>query len=265
VNVKSTLLAAAFLICCSIPASAASLDLLTPYLSGQYFTWEERSGGRRILRESGPLFSAGALVGGITDFSMTIRGRGELFGGNIGYDGETQAPTVLPIKTDVAYFGTREEVDLGYRAAAGGFRIEPFAGLGYRWWLRDLQDTRASNGEQVSGYTELWQTAYARAGARGRYLNPSGVSMFAEAGAKYPFFTGNSVDFAGFGTTTFHPVGRWSAFAEGGVEWQHLRFAVCYEGFRYSHSATELVGSRFFLQPDSSSDTLGLSVGWAFR
>lgn len=261
---KRILLAAALTFCSVVPGSAATLELLTPYLSGQYFTWEERISGRRILRERGPLFSAGVVAGGVTDFGLTLRGKEELFGGEVGYDGETQDATPRPVSTDVVYFGTVQQLDLGYRAATGSLSIEPFAGAGYRWWLRDLQDAQAATGEPVYGYTELWQTAYARVGARGRYVTRSGT-LFAEGGGKYPFFTGNSVDFVGYGSTMFRSGGRWSAFGEAGMQWQRLKLTLSYEGFRLSHSAFRRVGSRLYFQPDSSSDLAGLSLGWSFK
>jgi hypothetical protein len=265
VTVKRIFLAAALTVCWRSAVSAASLDLLTPYLSGQYFTWQEHSDGRTIVKESGPLFSAGVLAGAVTDFRMTLRGKGELFLGEVGYDGETQGGDPVPVHTDVFYFGATHQLDLGYRASTGRLNVEPFAGAGYRWWLRNLQDTRSATGVPVSGYSELWQTAYTRVGVRGRYLTSSGTSLYLEGGGKYPFFTGNSVDFTGFGTTTFRPAGRWSGFADAAIEWERLRLTLIYEGFRFSQSPIKRIGTRLFYQPDSSSDTIGLSVGWSFR
>jgi len=265
---KTIVAALMLLVPCATSALAASLDELTPYLSAQYFTWEEHLGGRRILKESGPLFAGGVLLEVITQSdtpsSLTFRGKGEIFGGIVGYDGETQAPNAVPVKTDVSYFGTRQELDLGYRYSAESWCLEPFTGLGYRWWLRGLQDSTLADGQPVSGYTEYWRAGYARLGARGRYRPGSGVTLFAEGGVKYPFYTGNSVDFAGSGVTTFRPRGTWSGFAETGVTYQHLKLALTYEGFRYSASPLAQVGNQSYLQPESSSDIFGLNLGWAF-
>jgi hypothetical protein len=275
-------LAVLWSVCCALPVSAAgSLDELTPYLSGQYFTWKEFSAGRRLLKESGPLFSQGLLAGFLyplnTSSSLALRVRGEFFGGIVNYDGETieQVPVnngetleQVPLKTEVNYLGTRQELDLGYRYAALSLHLEPFAGLGYRWWLRGLQNTTLATGEAASGYTESWRTGYLRLGARGVYRPDSGASLFAEAGAKYPFYTANSADPFGTGSNTFRPGGLWSGFAETGVSYRHLRFAFSYEGFRFSQSPAVLVvhkGLRdLLLQPDSSSDIFGLNIGWSF-
>jgi len=266
---KTILLATLLFICCGLPASAASLEELTPFFSVQRYTWEEFGGGRRLLKESGELFSGGVLVGLSTDFSMTLRAKAELFGGVVDYDGETQAPNPLPVETEVNYVGVKGEFDFGYRASYQALSVEPFAGLGYRWWLRDLEDstavTRAGIPVPVSGYTENWFTGYGRLGARGSYRASAELSLFAEGGALYPFYTGNTVDFVGSGETTFRPRGRVSGFAEAGAYWRQLRLALYYEGFRWDRSPAKSVGDFFFLQPESTSDIYGLSVGWNFR
>lgn len=261
---KRCLAAAVFSACCAQPAAALSLEV-TPYLSARYFTWEEFDAGRRILRERGPLFAAGVSLGKVTPSSVTVSGKGELFGGEVDYDGETQAPHSVRVRTRVGYVGTALQLDLGYRAERGELRLEPFLGLGHRWWLRDLQDTTSASGEAVSGYTESWQTVYGRFGARGRLALPRGVELVAEGGAKYPFYTGNSVDFSGAGVTTFRPRPHWSGFAETGVGYRSARITLSYEGFRFNPSHERVVQGQSYFQPKSSSDLFGLNLGWSFR
>lgn len=250
---------------CPVSAPAASLDELSPYLSLQQYRWEEFGEGRRLLEESGQLIAGGVVVGAKTGQSLTLRGRFELFGGSVEYDGETQGGDPIPVETDVNYFGMKNQFDLGYRISRPTVSIEPFAGVAHRWWLRDLEDSYSSTGVAVSGYTEVWQTGYARVGARGRYHPPAPVSLFVEAGALYPFYTGNRVDFEGYGDTTFRPDGRVSAFGEAGAQWRELKLSLHYEGFRWSESPVKAVGSQFFFQPRSEADIFGLSIGWAFR
>ena len=246
--------------CCAAPVYADSLDELTPYLSAQYFTWREFQGGKQLLKESGALFAGGVVVEYLpaaqSAVSLALRGRSELFGGVVNYDGETIGPNPVPLQTDVTYFGTRQELDLGCRYSAGNWMLEPFGGAGHRWWIRDLQGG--------SGYTEYWQTLYLRAGARGSYRPDPELSFFAEGGAKRPWYTGNSIDFAGTGWTTFHPGAQWSGFGELGARYQHLKLGLSYEGFRFSASPVRQVGTGRFLQPNSTSDLIGLNLGWSF-
>jgi hypothetical protein len=258
-------IAVALVVCCAFPAAAATLEELTPYLSGQYYSWAEHSGGKRLLRETGPLFSTGVSVGAAFDSDLTVKGRAELFGGDIHYDGQTLPPNEEPVQTDVVYLGVKDECDIGYRVNYGAVDLEPFAGAGFRWWLRDLQNSTTQSGRPVVGYTESWETLYGRFGIRGRYQIPSGPTLFAEGGGKYPFYTGNSVDFANVGTVTFYPGSRWSGFAEAGTTFHHVKMTIFYEGFRFAPSAFKLVGTKYYFQPESSSDIIGLRLGWAFR
>lgn len=262
---KTLLAALACVLCAASPALAGGLESLTPYLSTQYFTWKENDGGRQILREGGALVAIGAVAGYLTDSSFTLRGKGELFGGEVVYHGETQPPIPEPIRTDVVYFGTRGELDAGYRAGSARAHLEPFVGVGHRWWLRDIHDAQTADGGAASGYTEIWQTVYGRAGLRGKVVAATECAIVAEAGVKYPFYTGNSIEFAGSGRTTFHPGARWSAFAATGFSYRNVRLTMNYEGFRFSESPYKLVQNTNYRQPESSSDIFGVNLGWAFR
>ncbi|MBJ6799633.1 hypothetical protein [Geomonas propionica] len=258
-----TLLFTVLVLCCALPAAAGTLEELTPYFSTQYFTWQERIDGRRLLKEEGPLFAAGVRVGAVTDTVFTLKAKGELFGGEVGYRGETQGADPAPVRTRVTYLGTTGEVDLGYRLRSEALVLEPFGGIGYRYWLRDLQDSSAPDGTRVYGYTEAWTMGYGRVGARAA-TSSAGVKLTACGGAKYPFYVGNTVDFAGSGETTFRPKGRWSGFAEAGAGYRSLSMSLYYEGFRFHQSDLKMVQGTAYFQPDSSSDIFGMRVGWTF-
>ncbi|WP_224984787.1 hypothetical protein [Geomonas agri] len=258
-----TLLFTVIVLCCALPAVAGTLEELTPYFATQYFTWQESINGRRLLKEEGPLFSAGVRVGAVTDRAFTLRAKGELFGSEVRYRGETQAPDSAPVHTRVTYLGTSGEADFGYRLRSAAGDLEPFGGIGYRYWLRDLQDSNTPDGTRVSGYTETWTMGYTRVGARAATA-AGGVKLTACGGAKYPFYVGNTVDFAGSGDTTFRPKGRWSGFAEAGARYRSLSMNLFYEGFRFHQSDLKMVQGTAYFQPDSSSDIFGMRVGWTF-
>ncbi len=246
---------------------------LYPYV--QYFHWTETSGGRKLLTESGPIYGIGTAVGLNllqTDNSgfLLLRTKGELFGGVVDYDGQTQPPSSLPVKTDVTYFGGKGELNLGWSYPAGRFLLQPFAGLGYRLWLRDLHDssTRDGSGQavQVQGYTETWESAYTRLGLSLTHTFDNGVRMFWEGGASFPFYNSNSLDLTGDGTVTVRPEGRWSAFGEFGVRTARIRTALYYQGYRTDQSpAVRVSPSVSILQPRSTEDVVGVSVGYCFR
>ncbi len=246
---------------------------LYPYV--QYFHWKEESGGRKLLTESGPLYGIGTAVGlnllqTDSSGSLRLKTKGELFGGVVDYDGQTQPPSSLPVKTDVTYFGGKGEVNLGWSFPTGRYSLQPFAGLGYRIWLRDLHDstTRDGNGQslRVQGYTETWESAYTKLGLTLTHTFDNGVGMFWEGGASFPFYNTNSVDVTGDGTVTVKPEGRWSAFGEFGVRTARIRTAVFYQGYRTDPSpAVRISQSVSILQPRSTEDVVGVSVGYCFR
>src|SRR5512138_1364869 len=116
-------------------ASAAQfggVEELTLYPSFQYFTWKEFNDGTRLLKEDGFLYGAGAAIRvnllKAETSSLMLRGKAELFGGEVDYDGQTQPtnpqttppngqiqpPSSLPVKTDVTYIGAKGEADLGW-------------------------------------------------------------------------------------------------------------------------------------------------------
>lgn len=269
-------------------AFAAGLEELSVYPTFQYFTWEEfKDDGSRILRESGPLFGAGAA--GKLDLyqkSLMLKFKGELFGGQVDYNGQTQklpdlpsppySPNTpnpqseIPVKTNVGYFGAKAEADLGWRLRVEKASVEPFAGLGYRWWLRDIHNSTAvdRNGNLVSvgGATEIWQSLYTRIGARMGYPVSNNWQVFGEAGAKYPFLNRNTADVSGVGDVTVEPGEQWSAFAEAGFTYKRFRSSFYYEGFRFSRSPlVSIGGNRVIYQPESTSEIFGFNLGWAFR
>lgn len=254
----------------SIAAAADSGPIreLSVYPFIQYFTWEEFNGmtGSRLLKESGPQFGVGGDI--LLHFlegdagAMTFRGKVELFGGEVDYDGQLQDGT--PHSTDVTYFGTTEQATLGWAIPYRDSTIEPFAGLGYRWWLRDLQGS--------GGYTEYWTSLSALLGVRSTYtLNPD-TKFFVMGGGRYPFYNRNDVEnYPGVGRIELEPGSDWSVMAETGIRHKHINVSVYYENYIYPQSPAvaryNYVNARteYFIQPRSESEIFGLKFGWSFR
>jgi len=222
----------------------------------QYFNWEEfASDGSRILKESGPQYGVGGelkldLLKGEAG-AMTLKGKQELFGGVVDYDGQLQDGT--PYKTDVVYIGTLSELDLGWAIPYRQAVFEPFAGISYRWWQRELQ----GNG----GYKERWYSVASLFGVRSQYELTKESQFFLSGAAKYQFSNGNSVDFPGTGEVNLSPGSDWSVIADAGIRYKNLYSAVYYENFVFPKS--DVVQNLF--QPRSESEIFGLRIGWAFR
>lgn len=239
-----------------------------------YFHWQESVAGQKVLTEQGPMYGVDGTIA--LDLlkteqagALTLKGKVGLFGGLVYYDGQTQAPSNLPVKTDVIYVGVKEEIAVGWAMPLGDGRLGPFAGLGYRWWLRDLQDSTTNNGTstvKVSGSTEVWESAYTKVGAALSMPLNKDWRIFVEGGGKYPFYNRSSSDIPGIGNTTVRPEPRWSAFAELGARSRTLRPAVFYEGYRTGQSPVVQISSTSgVVQPKSDEDVVGVSFSYCFR
>jgi hypothetical protein len=228
------------------------------------FTWQEKGpDGQKLLEESGPLTGVGVELAGRSgrfepDFKFL------LFGGTLDYDGQTMDGT--PARTDTDYLGIEAIGDLGYAVVTGAVTdVRLFAGLGYRLWERSLAST-----DDALGYDESWSSVYARLGA-GTESRLGPVTLFANAGVKWPFFTAMSADLPGIDDPLeLEPDGQLSFFADAGVQWWHIVVSVFYDSFAFDASdpepvliqdgrTTELAE---FYQPESESSNWGLNVGW---
>jgi len=233
------------------------------YVSAESFTWKEFSDTQKLLEESGPLcgLEFSGNVGGNPSRPLAFHYKGKVFLGYIDYDGQTQDGT--PMTTDTRYLGVKTEGGIGWKIFLGesGFSLEPLAGLGYRWWIRDITDSSSGGGY---GYEEIWSSYYGRMGVRGAKRFSGPFEMFVEAAVIAPFYNQNIVDLSefGFGTVTVEPGNETSNWAEAGFTFKKLRFSVFYEGLRFSESEKE--GLYRFYQPESEADSYGATIGLTF-
>ncbi len=243
---------------CKPVAAASGADI---YLKTESFTWKEYdNSGSQLLKESGLISAMGASVRSDITELLVLRGRGELFGGTVDYDGQTQTGT--PVKTDTNYAGFKIEGNLGWKfMVAEKSSLEPFAGLGYRWWQRDIQDTL-----YAAGYEETWWSFYARLGIHGDHTFSEQLKAFAETGVKLPVSNRNKVDLSviGLSTVTVEPANKASVFAEAGLKWTRFKASLFYEGMRFSKSDPVTVNDVQVWQPESKADMFGINVGMDF-
>ena len=124
------------------------------YTRVEYFHWNERVGGTDFVNEGGTLFTLG--------YSRRIgveRFRAELFGGDVHYDGYDQG-NMAPLASNTGYLGLRGEYEMVIEPAAWEGRFAVLAGMGTRFWIRDLHDGSDDQGDPVFGYQETWWTMY---------------------------------------------------------------------------------------------------------
>jgi len=233
------------------------------YFVAESFTWKEFLGNETLLKESGPLYGFGfsGKVGGDISQPLAFHYKVEGFIGYINYDGQTQ--TGIPITSDTRYFGFKTELGGGWNIFAGesGFSFEPFAGLGHRWWLRDITDSSSGIG---SGYEEVWRSYYGRLGIRGEKESSDRFKIFIEAAVIIPFYTENRVYLNDFSLedVKVEPGNETSFWAEAGLKFKKFRLSVFYEGLRFSES--DKVGPFRIFQPESEADIFGANIGFTF-
>lgn len=250
-----------------VPAYAfeAAHDL---YGQVQSFTWKEFDGGERLLKESGPLYAIGYRGDYQFVNMLTLSPRAEVFGGEVDYDGQACNPlsgVCFPVDTDTNYLGYKTEVDIGLRFMVHeSVFFEPFGGLGYRWWRRDIENT-----SDALGTTEIWRIFYWRLGLRGDY-EVKDVRTFVEATIKLPIVNRERVEDIGcfLGScrdVDLEPGKRNAYYTEVGMRYGSFKAVLFYEGLRFSESAVEGIGGGFgVLQPASEADIYGINMGWSF-
>jgi hypothetical protein len=247
--------------------SVAAAEGFALYGAVESFTWKEfDDSGARAVKESGPLFGIGLTYSHEFEDKLTFTPRGEIFFGSVDYDGQTQ--TGVPVTSTVGYFGFTLDGDLGMKfKVTQSFSLEPFGGLGLRWWLRDINDGTTATGAVANGYTEGWTTFYGRLGVRGGIDVSKRTMIFFEAGVKLPFYNENTayLSDAGLGPdVTLHPGKQASFFAEAGTQISRVRASLFYDSLRFSKSAGVASGSFIYWQPKSTMDIYGVKVGLVF-
>ena len=114
------------------PTITYATDEYDLYFIIENFNWEEFIDGSSALEESGPLYGLGftAKLGGEIPNPIAFKFKGELFGGNVDYDGQTQGG--IPASLDTDYTGFKAEIDIGWQIfiRESSSSIEPFLGLG---------------------------------------------------------------------------------------------------------------------------------------
>jgi hypothetical protein len=226
----------------------------------EYFSLHEYDGKTTKAKEAGPRLSVGvSRAYNRDDVTFTPRIGGML--GYVDYKGEIGAPYTRPVDTYSKYYGLDLGADVGviYRLQ-GEATVEPFFGLGWNWWRRDI----ASWG----GPRETWDTVYARGGARAAADLKAGEKPFrgyGELGLKMPLSTQDSVKIANAGKVNLKPRGSVSAFAEAGIVFNKLKLGVSYDSWRFMNSEpVELPDGTQVSARKSQTDIFALNAGYSF-
>ena len=259
-SLKAVVIIATFVIGGALPAQAGQTSV---YLKSGWFSWDETVNGSPFVKENGMLHGAGVARKDDVP-ALSIAELVEVWGGSLDYDGHDVTGS-RRIESDTVYLGTREEVDFSLKLSGKStLSMEPFAGLGHKFWIR----TRSS---------EDWNTFYGKAGVGARLTTAAGT-LFLKGGAMMPIYTRTHVSLsdAGFTDVVTEPRSRVSAFAEGGLQIGGFAVSVEYEGMEFGESArvptatlssaakgVAVTGLQAY-QPKSSSSLFSLKVAYSF-
>lgn len=250
------------------------------------YRWVEDLGisGISDPEELGPVFQLGGYASGFPSESLpalTLRGDVRLLVGRVQYDTYNQDlnnPGLLfPITTHTSYIGSTQEGTVGLRQGIEGGYLETFVGLGYRWWWRDL------GGD--TGYPEYYRVIYGRVGLRTEHGLGRTMKFRAVFSVDPMLWARETIDFSGssFNDPAFGnvPVVGQRFTVENGLRpgwtiemgirqtnidvtgyWQAVRLDESDLAVGYDSSTP--AARRFFRQPESRQDILGLRLGVAF-
>ncbi len=246
------------------------------------YRWVEDFGSRDP-KEFGPVLQLGGYISGSPSVSfapLTLRGDVRMLVGQVGYDTFEQdliTGALRPTKINTSYLGFTQEGSIGLREGIEDGYLEPFLGLGYRWWWRDIGGS--------GGYTEFYRLIYGRVGARTEH-ELGGALKFHTTFSVDPLLwareqidlTGSAYNDPNFGGVLvqgqrvtlkngLHP--GWTV--EMGIRrdkidltgyWQAVRLdesniVICYD-------STIPAARQACDQPESHQDIFGLRVGFAF-
>jgi hypothetical protein len=225
----------------------------TWYTRIDYFHWNERLYGEDYVNEDGALATLG-----YTRRMGVERFRLEMFGGSVNYKSSILLPgdIVDPLNSFTNYLGMDGEFDLLLEPSAWP-RVSFFAGIGTRFWFRDLPDDFSESGAPVMGYHETWWTTYPYVGVETRHRSDDGWEFYGSARIGC---TAVNFQYVSYYDVILYPKIGLQGEVEGGVRGRRTHLAVYLQTFNFGESAVV----RDTLQPESQLLTVGLKAGFSY-
>jgi hypothetical protein len=203
------------------------------YAGFDYSNWEEPKGGfSSPANEFGALFTVG-----IQRTSGPARLRFELFEGDMNFNGSVY-PYDFPMNSQSKILGFRTEFELLRDANCFGWQdVVAYAGIGTRFWIRDIQAGFAPlMGGWLTGCQETWWTLYPYMGLEKTWHIDTGGDVFASGRLGCTSFTYECN--SEFGPQSFFPAPGLTGQVECGFRYEGLLCSVYFEGMGWGPSAT---------------------------
>jgi hypothetical protein len=235
------------------------------------------------IEELGPVVQLGGYVSGFPSTAspgLTLRGDLRMLVGRVTFetfDQDFNTGSLTPVTTHTSYFGTTQEGSVGLRSAIkrGGY-LEPFFGLGYRWWWRDIRGD--------TGYVEYYQQIYSRLGLRTEHKLDNNARLRMTLSVDPQLWARETIDLSRFSfvdSTSGLPIQGREVTVENGLRpgwtievgfgranvdltayWQAVRLGESNSVVCFSSIDQTVQGSCH--QPTSFQDIFGLRLGVVF-
>ena len=119
----------------------------------------------------------------------------QAYANTIEYDGQTQGGTPLKTKSDAVILDTHFKFGLRLsRARNHG----PYAGIGFRYWLRHIRSGRDINGDAVAGLLEQYHWSYGLLGYTGNFHVSENMTLGFDIRHTYMFNGKMDINFLGY-------------------------------------------------------------------
>ncbi len=257
-------------------ASLASAEVNTSrtfdlrlYGFAQQFEWKESFDGKEFLKESGPLFGVGGELGLRLAAPLWLQGRGEVFFGDVDYDGAimTSRGELIPYKSTTQYAGIKGEGHMAFRfPLSRDLYVKPYVGLGLRVWRRTLDTAISDTYIGEWGYVEDWMTMYGILGCGGGIALGRNEELFGRVEGRLPISNSMTADLTNVGGPSdveLKPGRRASIYLEGGFNATPITLSLFIETLTFSESPLDNKYQAAF-QPESNSTMIGAKFGLAF-
>ena len=120
---------------------------------------------------------------------------GQAYTNTVKYDGQTQDGIPLKTKSDAVIIDAHFKYGLRLsRARNHG----PYAGIGFRYWLRNIRSGRDINGDAVAGLLEQYRWSYGLLGYTGNFHVSENITLGFDIRHTYMFNGKMDVDFLGY-------------------------------------------------------------------
>jgi hypothetical protein len=244
------------------------------YVRFDYFTWNEQEDRDRLLDESGVLYTIGyqRRMG-------AKRVRLELFEGTVHYSGETIDKPPIALVSTTGYIGVRGEAEYVWDFQVSETSTSSFfAGVGTRFWLRNLADASSvTTGQIVSqGYQETWWTLYPYVGLEKKWLleNSEEIFLSGRLGCTAVTYQDASLQDVAVDTTTkpatvtnitdsspLWPSPGLTSQVECGLRYGKFAMSAYFDAMTWQASP---IGRGGYFQPDSRMITVGLKFALCY-